>query len=162
MKRALLVVFALVFLFFLGRWIVIALASDETKIRWLVENMEDGYNEADAGDCIGPLAEDWTHEGYEVERELIRGAILQDYLQDRDRETKKLRRRVDVDHDTLVVEVDGDTARFTVEVTFERLREGEWEETWRMRAQAELQAGEDGWKIHRTRHEDLRGTQLSR
>ncbi len=162
MKRALLVVSAVFFLFFLGRWIVIALASDETKIRWLVENMEDGYNEADAGDCIGPLAEDWTHEGYEVERELIADGIRRDYLQDRDRDTKKLLRRVDIDEDTLVVEVDGDTARFTVEVIFERLQNGEWEETWRMRAHAELRAGDDGWKIHRTRHEDLSGTQLSR
>jgi hypothetical protein len=161
-KRVIGIVGGLVFVFFLGRWLFIALASDETHIRWLVERMEQGYNRADVSDCVGPLAEDWTHEGYAVEREMVANAIRADYLQDRDRETKELRRRVDVDEDTLVIEVDDGTAHLTVEARFERLQEGQWSETWAMRAEAELRETEDGWKIWRSRHEDLRGTQLSR
>ena len=162
MKRVIGIVGGLAFAFFLGRWLFIALASDETRIRWLVERMEQGYNRADVGDCVGPLADDWSHEGYAVDRDLIANAIRADYLRDRDRETKELRRRVDVDEETLDILVDGEKALLSVEVSFERLDRGEWAETWALRAAAELRATEDGWRIHRTRHEDLRGTQLSR
>ena len=151
MKRVIAIAGGLVFAFFLGRWLFVALASDETRIRWLVERMERGYNRADVSDCVGPLADDWSHEGHSVDRDLIANAIRSDYLRDRDRETKELRRRVEVDEDTLVVEVDGETARLTVEARFERLQQGRWTETWALRAEAELRETEDGWRIRRTR-----------
>lgn len=162
MKKIFLGLTALAALYLGGRWLWRALASDETKIRWIVERMEAGYDRGKPGACIGPLAKDWRHQGYELDRELLRGALIQATLQDRDPQTKQLLTRVDVDPATLAIEVDGDRARLSCLATFHRLRRGTWEETWRMRAEAELQDGEDGWEIVRSAHQDLRGTQLGR
>lgn len=162
MKKILLMVSTGLVLILAVRWLVLALASDETKIRRLVERMEAGYDEGQPSKCVGPLAEDWQHAGYELDRELLRGALLQTALQDRDRETKELLTRVDVLPESLAITVDGETASLACEVVFSRLRKGAWEETWRMRAAADLVDGEDGWEIVRSRHEDLRGTQLGR
>jgi hypothetical protein len=58
----------------LGSGLVIRFfASDETKIRWLVETMEEAYNAGRPGTCVGPLAKGWRHEGHGVDRETLRG-----------------------------------------------------------------------------------------
>ena len=162
MKKILLIAGAAVALFLAGRWLVRALASDETKIRRLIESMEAGYDEGQPSKCVGPLAQGWRHEGYELDRELLRGALLQTALQDRDRETKALSTRVDVLPDSIAITVDGETAKLACEAVFSRLRKGTWEETWRFEAEAELVDGEDGWEIVNSRHVDVRGTQLGR
>jgi len=138
-----------------------ALASDETKIRWLVETMEEAYDEGRPGTCVGPLAKDWHHEGYAVDREMLLGGLFQ-AARDRDRATGQLRSRVAVDHEGLEITVNGDTARLVAPATFERLRAGAWERAWQARFEAELERTDDGWKIVRSRHEDLAGTQLGR
>jgi hypothetical protein len=136
-------------------------ASDEQKIRWLVERMEEAYNHGSPGGCVGPLAKDWRHEGHEVDRELLLAGLFQ-AARDRDRETRALRSRVSVHPETTAIEVQGEHATLATEATFERLRGGKWESAWRVRFEAELQDAEGGWEIVRSRHEDLLGTQLGR
>ena len=160
-KRILLALLALAGLYFGGRSLVRFFASDETKIRRLVAQMEEAYNEGSPGSCVGPLAKDWRHEGYELDRELLLGALFQT-ARDRDRETRQLRTKVEVDEDAVEVSVDGEHATLTTEATFSRLRAGAWEESWRLCITAELQDGDDGWEIVKSRHQDLRGTQLGR
>jgi hypothetical protein len=162
MRNLLLLTLVVLLLWIGGRWLVYALASDETRIRWMLGTMEEGYNSGDVGDAVGPLARDWSHEGHSLDRELVKGGLIRESLQDRDPETKELMRRVELDGETLVVTVDGDAATLEVEASFARQREGAWETTWRALVSGELRRGEDGWEIHRTRHRDLEGTQLSR
>ena len=160
-KRILLALLALAALYYGGRSLVRFFASDETKTRRLVAQMEEAYNEGSPGSCVGPLAKDWRHEGYEIDRELLLGALFQT-ARDRDRETHQLRSKVDVDEDAVEVTVDGEHATLTTEATFSRLRAGKWEESWHLCITAELQDGDDGWEIVKSRHQDLRGTQLGR
>jgi hypothetical protein len=141
--------------------LVRACAADETKIRWLIADMEEAYNEGDAGDSVGPLARDWRHEGYSIDRQLLLGALFQ-ASRERDRETKQLLSRVEVDEDAAAITVEGDRATLECEALFSRLRRGTWEEAWRVRFTAELVEGDGGWEIVRSRHEDLRGTHLGR
>ncbi len=136
-------------------------ASDETKIRWLVEQMEEAYNAGRPGSCVGPLAKGWRHEGYEIDRELLLGALFQ-AARERDRETRQLLSRVVVDEDALVIRVDGARATLEVPATFSRLRAGQWQESWRISVTAELEHGDEGWEIARSRHADLAGTHLWR
>ena len=145
-----------------GKALVWALASDETKIRWRVESMFEGYNTAQPRLCVGPLHKDWRHEGYELDRELLRGGLFRVSMQDRDPQTKKLNVRAELVPDSFYVEVKGDQANLEFEGLFFKQREGEWEETWRIQVAGDLEKGEGGWKIVRSRHEDLLGTQLSR
>lgn len=136
-------------------------ASDETKIRWLVEQMEEAYNAGRPGSCVGPLAKDWSHEGYSLDRQLLLGGLFQS-ARDRDRETRQLRSRVEVDESALRIAVTGPRATLATEATFSRLRAGKWEESWRLALEAELEDGPDGWKFVTSRHTDLAGTQLGR
>lgn len=148
--------------FVVGRWVVLSMVSDETKIRWLVERMEEGYDDGDLSDCVGPLSDDWHHEGYLVDRERLKLGLFQAFREERDRDTGKRTSKVDVDEDGMQIAVDGDEATLTAEAVFSRLRGEAWEDTWNIRVEAHLEKGDDGWKIVRTSHEDLKGTQLSR
>jgi hypothetical protein len=160
-KRLALLLVAVALTSFLGRALYRALASDETKIRWMVADMVRGYDEGDVGDCIGAFAESWRHEGSEITRELLRGALIQTALE-RDPATKRQSSRVEIQAESLVVTVAGDKARLECEARFSRLRHGEWEPTWDLHAEAELEKGEHGWRIVQSRHRDLRGTELGR
>ncbi len=160
-KKILLLTLSFAGLYFGARSLVRFFASDETKIRRLVAGMEEAYNEGKPGSCVGPLAKDWRHEGYELDRELLLGGLFQT-ARDRDRETRQLRTRVEVDEEAVVVTVEGEHATLTTAATFFRLRAGTWAESWHLCIEAELADGDDGWEIVKSRHEDLRGTQLGR
>ena len=160
-KRLFLALLALVALYYGGRGLVRFFASDETKIRHLVAGMEAAYNDGRPGSCVAPLARKWRHEGSEIDRELLLGGLFQT-ARDRDRETRQLRSKVEVDEEAAAIVVTDEEATLTVEAVFSRLRGGEWNETWRARVTAELEDGDDGWKIVRSRHEDLAGTHLGR
>jgi len=161
-KPILLVLLGSVAVFFLGRALVLTFVSDETKIRWLVEGMEEGFNEGDLSDCVGPLHPRWLHEGYSLNREYLKGGLFQAFREERDRDTGERTSKVEVDEESFYVEVEGEKARLEVEARFSRLRNEAWELTWHIRVSGDLEKGEDGWKIVRTQHDDLKGTQLSR
>lgn len=161
LRRALLPLLALGAAYLAVAGLIELFTSDETKIRRLVAQMEEAYNDGDPGDCVEPLAADWRHEGHELDRQMLFGALLQT-ARERDRETKQLRTRVEIDEDATVIVVDGDRATFTCDAVFFRLRAGAWAESWRMRAEAELVDGDYGWEIVRSRHADERGTHLGR
>ena len=133
----------------------------ETKIRKRVAHMEDAYNRGNPGECIEPLARDWHHAGYELDRQMLFGALLQT-AQERSHETRELLTRVTIDEDAATVNVQDERATLELEALFERRRGDTWHETWRIRVTAELVDGDDGWQIVASRHEDLRGTQLGR
>ena len=160
-KKIVLPLLALVVLFLGVGFVVRLLTPDETKIRRLVADMEDAYNRGNPGDCVEPIARDWHHERYELDRQLLFGALLQT-AQERDRETRELLTRVTIDEDTATVHVQGDRATLELEAKFERRRAGEWQETWRIRVEAELEDRDGHWQIVRSRHQDLRGTHLGR
>ena len=163
MKRLFLLGLAVVFLLLLGKMFVRALADDETKIRWIVEEMRDGYNDGGVGDVVGPLHLDWRHRGSGVDRDLVRGGLVREFFQDRDPKTKQLLRRVDFDPESIAIEVDGDAATLELVAAFSRLRgAGEWEEVWRARIEGDLLRVDDRWRLHRTRHEDLDGSVRAR
>ena len=169
MKRVLTVLGTVLLIYFGGRALYRAMASDEQKIRWAVEGMFEGYNTAQPRLCVGPLAEDWRHDSWPgLDRELLRGGLFRVSMQDRDRQTKELTTRVELVPESLFISVEGDTASFELEAfTSHHARpepgaDREWEERWRFHVWAQLEKGEDGWKIVTSRHEDLAGTQLSR
>ncbi len=162
LKKVLLVAAAAMATFLGCRWLVRSLASDTTKIRWIVESMEEGYDEGDPGQVVAPLAQDWRHEGHGLDRDLLLGGLFQTAIRDRDEETKQLLTRVDIDMDSLAIAVEGETAELDCDATFFRLRKGAWEPVWAMHAEAELAKTDDGWQIVKSRHADLRGTQLGR
>jgi hypothetical protein len=162
MKHVLFIVAASIAAFVLGRMVFLSFVSDETKIRWLVEEMEEGYNAGDLSDCVGPLHEDWEHDGHSLTRDYLKGGLFQAFREERDRETGKRTSKVEIDPESFSVVVEDEQARIELEARFSRQKQGVWAETWHIRVFGNLENGEDGWRITRTRHDDLSGTQLSR
>jgi|GEM_PF-2688332 len=163
MKRLLLAVAALVVLWLAGRALVSALASDETRIRWRIEAMRDGYNEGDLGDVVAPIHDDWRHAGSSVDRELLKAGLLREFLQERRSRSKQLVRRVEIVPDSLTIEIGEDEARLEVELSFSRLQgDDSWKESWRALVEAELLRSDGRWLVHRSRHEDLAGSRRAR
>lgn len=142
---------------FVLRWF----ASDETRIRWLVESMEENYNAGDPSDCVEPIAATWHHAGTEMDRRMLFGALLQ-IAQERERETRQLRSRVEVDEEAATIAVEGERATLTLDAQFSRRKGAEWQPSWQVRITAELVDGDDGWEIVTSSHEDLAGTHLGR
>jgi hypothetical protein len=142
---------------FVLRWF----ASDETKIRWIVASMEEDYNAGDPSDCIEAIAANWRHEGTEMDRRMLFGALL-GIARERDRETRQLRTKVEVDEEAAAITVDGERATLTLEAQFLRRKGEDWAPSWRTRIEADLRDGDDGWEIVASRHEDLAGTHLGR
>jgi hypothetical protein len=160
-KKILLGALTLAGLYLVSGVVIRFLASDETKIRWLVETMEEAYNAGRPGKCVGPLAKDWRHEGHGIDRDMLHGALFQ-VSRERDRETRELLSRVEVDEDALVISVDGDRATLQADTIFSRRRGAAWEPTWELSIEADLVDGDDGWEIVRSRHSDRAGTHLGR
>ncbi|MEX1024441.1 MAG: hypothetical protein WD226_05125 [Planctomycetota bacterium] len=157
MKRFLLVPLAAVAIYFAGRSLVMLFVSDETKIRWIVEEMQESFNDARAGGCLSPVADTWRHEDSAwLDRETLHGALVRTFFTERDRD-KRFLLRVEVPEDNLVIVVTDDTADVRAAVKFLR-REGEaWAVTWYFELEAEFRDGDDGWQIHRTSHRNVEG-----
>lgn len=162
MKRFLALSLALLVLILGTRALFRALAADETKIRWMLEEMEEGFNEGDVGDTIGPIGRDWSHDlDPRASRDNVRQWLVGRSFQGRDSETKKLLTRMDLDFESLVITVDGETATFEIPGVYEKMEKEEWTVEWRFLARGEWRDGPNGWFLHRTSHEDVQGTSAS-
>ncbi len=134
------------------------LASPETKIRWRIEQMVGGFNDAHLAPCLKGVAESWWDEGGRVDREELADALRYLFLQERDPQTKAFRFRVELEEGpaTTLDPEDGSLARAALLARFDRLARGEWSPTWRVRIEAELAEDEEhGWQVTWTERETL-------
>ncbi len=157
-KKLLLILLAAPVLWFGGKAIARALASDETLVRWTVEGMERGYAKNRVNPVLGPIAPEWRHEGSaEISRGLFGDALRQRFFGERHPQTRERLDRVTIDWGTWEVEVveESATARFDLEV--EELRGGAWEQLGLAGFEVEFERGPDGWRLVRSRHEERVG-----
>jgi len=157
MKRVLLGLLFLVVALIAVRQVVFLLASDETKIAWLIEGMEEGFNDAHAGRAVEGLANDWGHAGSPIDRSSLQAALFQEFRSFGQSKKGRETYRVTVIEDSLEITVDGDRASIACEAEFARQHEEEWSPVWRIRIDAKLEDGEDGWRFTSSSHEDLVG-----
>jgi hypothetical protein len=158
-KRVLFGFFAAMALFFVVRFGVHALASDETKIRWRIESMVDGFNRERAAPVMRGFHPDYRDASSDADRELVHSGIVSVFFRERDPETKRFRLRVEIPRDTLSIEVaeDGSSAMASGVLTiFEQEQEGELV-MWSTSFEGELQRGEDGFRFVSSRHETDEG-----
>ena len=105
MRRVLFGVLAIVLLYFGVRAIVHFFASDETKIRWVVEDMVDGFNETRMNPVMTGLAQEFVHEDPPVHKDEARAMLAQMFLQDKDPQTKRFPYRVRVPEEEFRLQV---------------------------------------------------------
>lgn len=154
MKRVVLGLVGACALFFAGRMLYRALASHETKIRWRIESMVDGFNRTRPRPVLRGFRDDYRDESSDADRELVHSALVSLFFTEKDPETKAFTLRADVPRETLVIEVAEDAQTATAEgvlTIYERLGEAE-ELLWSAGFEGDLTHGEDGWVFVRSRH----------
>ena len=159
MRRVLLALIALAALVLVGQRLRVALASDATRIRWRLEQMEAGFNEARLGACLRGVADGWRDTESGVDRALLADLLRSLFFHERDPESGRFPFRVELEPEALAIAVDPQVeGRAQVEAVarFSMLERGEWSETWRLRLRATLEQHEElGWQVVRSERETL-------
>jgi hypothetical protein len=159
MRRVLLVLIGLAALVLAGQRLRVWLASDATRIRWRLEEMEEGFNETRLAPCMRGVAAEWRDTESRVDRALLADLLRSLFFHEKDPESGRFPYRVELERETLAIEPDPQAdgrARVEVVVRFSALERGAWSETWRVRVRAELAEDPDlGWQVLRSEHETL-------
>lgn len=160
MKRFLLTAIVAFAGFFGVRAVVRALASDETKIRWVVEDMADGFNRTRMSPVLGGLSRDFLDETWGADRELVHAGLARMFFQEKDPDTKRFLFRVEIPKDELGIEIEGESAEMNLVATFYEVHGAVEKLAWKARMKASFVKTEDGWKIRRSESTSLEGTRL--
>ena len=163
MKRILLVLAATLGLFLVGRAIVRALASDETKIRGLVQDMVDGFNRTRMDPILVAFAEGFHDETSGADRPSVREALGYLFLTAKDPETKGFPYRVEVEIEKLAVDrsaPDSKAADCDLRARFFDVRGHESTLAWEIAIASHWTHGEYGWRIASTRYDTKSGRML--
>jgi hypothetical protein len=160
MQRFLLSALAAFAAFFGVRSIVRALASDETKIRWVVEDMESGFNDTRMSRVLGGLSSDFLDETWGADREMVHAGLARMFFEEKDPDTKHFLYRVDIPKDELAMEIDGEAASMNLVASFYEVHGASEKLAWKARIHAALVKTKDGWKIRRSENKSLEGNRL--
>jgi hypothetical protein len=170
MKRLLAALALLALLILAGRAIVRWLASDETKIRWALEEMRDGFNETELAPVVDRLHPLFREEEHGVDVDKVEQALIAVYLGEIDSTTKSFALRAEADFDAWEVEAGkhrdigpgADSSRALGgakgELSVFRSRAGVEKLAWRARVELELiEDPQDGWLVRHAVFETIEG-----
>ena len=157
MKRLLLVVSGILVAWYVVLATISFLASEETKIRWNLEAMEEAYNRGAAGGVVRHLGDGWRHAGNDVSRRDLQRGLAAEFFQDRDPQSKKLLRRVRLDWEQLQVVLGEGQLESSIPALFERRRGEQWELAWHAELRATWSLLDGDWRVTRSQHVDLSG-----
>lgn len=158
MKRALLVVAVALGLALAGRALVRGLASDETKIRRVVEGMAEGFDRTRMTPILDGLALDYEDETSGATRQDLREALAYLFFQAVDEHTKRFAYRVEISIGRTTVE--RDAAECELDARFFELRGGADSPAWDVAITARFVRGSDGWRIRRTKYATRAGAMI--
>jgi hypothetical protein len=158
MKRVVLLLALAAALFLVGRAIVRGLASDETKIRRVVEQMADGFDRTRMDPILDGLTRDFEDETSGASRQELREALAYLFFEAVDEHTKHFAYQVNVEVGRITV--DGTNAECAFVACFVDLRTAGASPAWEIAVNANFTQGDDGWRIRRTKHTTKSGERL--
>jgi len=158
MKKYLLILIGISACAALAYWVYLASASDDTRIRWLVADMLEGFNDSRAGRVVSGLSEDFSEDTVHVSREEIKGFLLQLFLTERDPETKEFRFKAEIS-DLQISVKGGDPPKASARLTATLLQKSgaQWASAWVVDVEAGLGKEDGDWKFFRSRHTSREG-----
>ena len=136
-------------------------ASEETRIRWVLEDSTESFNSTYLADCLEGFADDYQDETLaELDRELLTQALRVAFMREIDQQTKEFQMRVLMPEEELQILVadaeDQATAEFRLHL--EKRLDEEWRPTWELQVTAKLAKVEGDWRIRSSSHQTLFGT----
>lgn len=134
-------------------------ASDETRIRLLLADACEAYDEAAAGDVAAVFAPEWRDKRSGGGRADLRDALLARFVTERDPLTRAWPERARIDKRSFAVDID--EAAGTAEASFEfellRLRKEGERVLWRATVELGLEERPEGWRVVATDWATLEG-----
>jgi len=129
------------------RALVIALASPATRVRWVVEDMLEGFNRARAAPVLEGIAKDFVDATAALTREDIHKVLVYLYLNETDEQGGFLWSATLVP-DSLAVEVaeDEQSADTRLAVQFHLRRGAQSELVWDAQFRGTVSRTDDGWR----------------
>ncbi len=145
----------------LAYWLVFhAFVSDETRIRRVLQNSVDGFNDTHKKRCISALADDFREETTGLNRDLIGQRLVYLFLKEKHPDMNAFRFRIELVEDKLEIEVadvSPKTAKVSVLARFSRIVKGEFVPVWDVDIDGGMEKTSDGWKVKRSRHRGVSG-----
>jgi len=163
LRRILLGLAGALLCFFVGRAIVRALVSDETRIRWLVEDMQAGFDRTRMDPILVAFAGNFRDDTSGADRQNVREALAYLFLTAKDPQTKAFPYRVEVGIPRIAVDrstASEPTADVDVDARFFDRRGSEEQLAWEIAVASRWTRGEYGWRIASTRYETKSGRML--
>lgn len=153
MRRFLLVLAVLLALALGVRWVALALASDETKIRHRIEGMVEAFNDQRMNPIMAGMSPTFSDVESGYQREDLRDALRYVFFNERDPDTRRFALRAELLDAPLQIELqpgEPKRARVTIAVRIVRLS-GEGEKPWwDARIGGDWELAEAGWRWTRT------------
>jgi len=143
-----------------GRALVWALASDETQIRWKLEDACEAFGETRMQPILDFLARDFVDEMSGYQRDDVRAAVASVFFTAKDPQTKKFPYRAEVVEGTLAIAMDPaaeDRATLKGTILVTDTTGGGERKAWEFQLNGELVDGDDGWQLVRTTHDTSEG-----
>jgi len=143
------------------RYLVLTLASDETKIRWAIQDAAEGFGDARANPVLELLARDFQDQPSGYTREDIRGPLAAVFFQEKDPETKGFPYRLEIADEAIAIEVtkgDPDSAAVSFPGKIVDTRGRQRRDAWAFEIEGRMEEREDGWCFVSTTHRTIDGS----
>ena len=132
-----------------------ALASDETRIRWLFADEAAAFNDCAAVAVLSHFAPTWQDETTGVTRQALQSGLRWLFQNRRDPQSRRFLYRLEVgEYD---IDVQGEQARATLPLVLHEGPDAGDKVIWELRVTAELGKHGGEWRVDRSRHETVRG-----
>ncbi len=159
-KKFAFVLIALSIVWFGGRALVHAFASNETLIRWKLEDACEGFNNTRMSPILDFIARDFVDQSSGAHRDDVRGGAAGAFFTEKDPKTRAFPLRAEVVPDTLAIEIDpADKKHAHLGCTIKIIdtSAGAQSTRWEFGLIGQLVNGDDGWQLVETTHDDKKG-----
>jgi len=152
MKRVLLAIVVVLAAWFGGRALYRALVSDATRIRWVLDDMCEGFAATRMNPVTAGLATDWFDDALGADRELVKAGLATLFFERRD-DGQGFPYRIEWSSAAgPTVDSSGaePTARMELELEFFRRKGAEENSIWKAKVDAQLRKRDGDWRFFRT------------
>jgi len=156
MKRVLLLVIVVVAAVGGGRALYHALASDQTRIGWLLQEEAAAFNAASVLNVMPHFATDYRDDTVGVDLQMLRGGVVWAWQNERDA-NGRFAWRLELPEGAGEVSIDGDAATAVFPLQLWKGGGDAAQLVWGLRVHAKLHRRDGEWWIERSSHETIAG-----
>jgi hypothetical protein len=156
MRKVVPIAVALVVAVLAGRAVYRSMASEETRIRWLVQEEVEAFNSASISGCMAGFAMEYEDTTLRLDRTTMQGVLLHTFRKRRDPESGEFLYSIQIPDESVEVTLVGDD-QIQAEVVFPVVLSEAGVPVWELAVHGELRRDESGWAFVSSWHETVVG-----